>query len=160
LPLNFTFEGLAAARAALGRIDEWVARLTKLAGSENRASAQPLGTMSAFLEALDDDLNISGALGHLFDTIRESNRLMDQGQITAEDARAILNGWARIDQILAFETDAAAISPEVQALLDARAAARKGKDWGASDRLRDQIASLGWEVKDTKDGQQLTRGAP
>jgi len=160
LPLNFTFEGLAAARAALGRIDEWVARLAKLAGSENRASTHPLAAMSAFLDALDDDLNISGALGHLFDTIRESNRLMDQGQITAEDARAILNGWTRINQILALEPDAAAVPPEVQALLDARAIARKVKDWAASDRLRDQIAALGWEVKDTKDGQQVTRAAP
>jgi cysteinyl-tRNA synthetase len=42
LPLNFTFDGLAAARSALARIDEWVARLTTLAGSENRASAHPI----------------------------------------------------------------------------------------------------------------------
>jgi cysteinyl-tRNA synthetase len=154
LPLNFTFEGLAAARAALGRIDEWVTRLAALAGPA--ASDHPLAARTAFLEALDDDLNISGALGHLFDTIRESNRQMDQAQFSPADARAVLNWWSTINHILAFEPDAAAIPPEVQALLDQRAAARKAKDWTASDRLRDQLALLGWEVKDTKEGQRLT----
>jgi cysteinyl-tRNA synthetase len=156
LPLNFTFEGLAGARSALARIDEWVARLTKLAGSENRVSAHPLAEQTRFQEALDDDLNISGALGHLFDTIRESNRLMDKDQLTAPDGRALLNAWSNINQVLAFEAEAASIPPEIQALLAARDAARKGKDWPASDQLRDQMAALGWDVKDTKEGQRVT----
>ena len=156
LPLNFTFEGLAGARSALARIDEWVARLTASAGSEDRASSHPLAGQARFQEALDDDLNISGALGHLFDTIRESNRLMDQHQFAAADARALLNDWSKINKILAFDADAADIPAEIQALLDARALARKGKDWAASDQLRDQLAALGWEVKDTKEGQRVT----
>ncbi len=112
---------------------------------------------TAFQDALDDDLNISGALGHLFDAIRESNRLMDQEQFTAADARALLNWWSKVNQVLAFEADAAAIPPEIQALLDARELARKSKDWAGSDRLRDELAALGWEVKDTKEGQRVTR---
>jgi cysteinyl-tRNA synthetase len=157
LPLNFTFEGLAAARSALGRIDEWVARLTTLAGSETHASTHPLAAASGFQDALDEDLNISGALGHLFDAIRESNRLMDQGAFTAADARALLDWWSKINRILAFDPEPAAMPPEAQALLDARALARKNKEWAASDRLRDELAALGWEVKDTKDGQRVTR---
>jgi len=156
LPLNFTFEGLAGARSALARIDEWVARLTTLAGSENRASMHPLAEQTKFREALDDDLNISGALGHLFDTVRESNKLMDQQQFTPADARALLYRWSRINAVLALESDATVIPADVQALLNARDAARKGKDWAASDQLRDQMAALGWEVKDTKDGQRIT----
>ena len=157
LPLNFTFEGLASARAALGRIDEWVTRLTALAASAQSASEHPLAARTAFLEALDDDLNISGALGHLFDTIRDSNRLMDQTEFTPADARALLNWWTTVNRILAFDPDATAISPEIQSLLDRRAEARKAKDWPASDRLRDELSAKGWEVKDTKDGQRLTR---
>ena len=160
LPLNFTFEGLAAARSALARIDEWVTRLTTLAGSENRASAHPLGAATAFLDALDDDLNISGALGHLFDAIRESNRLIDQGAFTPEDARALLNWWRQANQVLAFEPDAATIPEQVQTLLEARATARKNKEWAASDKLRDELAALGWEVKDSKEGQRLTPRTP
>ena len=160
LPLNFTFDGLAGARSALARIDEWVARLTALAGSENRVSAHPLVGQARFQEALDDDLNIAGALGHLFDTIRESNRLMDRNQFAPAHARALLNEWGKINQVLAFEADAAAIPPQIQALLDTRALARKGKDWAGSDRLRDELAALGWEVKDTKDGQRVTPDLP
>ena len=52
---------------------------------------------------------------------------------------------------------AAAIPAEVQSLLDQRAAARQAKNWAESDRLRDAIAALGWAVKDTKDGQRLSK---
>jgi cysteinyl-tRNA synthetase len=58
--------------------------------------------------------------------------------------------------VLAFEPEASAVPPEIQALLDARALARKNRDWATSDKLRDELAALGWEVKDTKEGQVLT----
>src|SRR5438067_12842687 len=90
LPLNFTFDGLAAARSALARIDEWLARLSELAASEQIASAHPLATQTDFENALDDDLNISAALGHLFNMIRDTNKLMDQNTFTPADARALL----------------------------------------------------------------------
>jgi len=157
LPLNFTFDGLGAARSALARIDEWVTRLTNLAASENRASNHPLGVSTKFQDALDDDLNISGALGHLFVAIRESNLQMDQSNFTPADARGLLNWWISINQVLAFDPDQSNIPEEVRSLLEARALARKNKDWKASDLLRDQIAALGWEVKDTKEGQRVTR---
>jgi len=156
LPLNFTFDGLTAARAALARIDEWATRLTTLAAAENRASLHPLATSTLFQDALDDDLNISGALGHLFDTLRESNRLMDQGAFTPADARALINWWRNINQLLALDPDPSAIPDNIQSLLEARAHARAQKDWLASDTLRDTLLAQGWEVKDTKDGQRLT----
>jgi len=49
------------------------------------------------------------------------------------------------------------VPAEIQALLDARAAARKEKNWAESDRLRDEIAAAGWAVKDSKDGQTVTK---
>ena len=156
LPLNFTFDGLTAARAALARIDEWATRLTTLAAAENRASLHPLATSTLFQDALDDDLNISGALGHLFDTLRESNRLMDQSAFTPADARALINWWRNINQLLALDPDPSAIPDNIQSLLEARAHARAQKDWLASDTLRDTLLAQGWEVKDTKDGQRLT----
>lgn len=159
LPLNFTFEGLEAARSALGRIDEWVARLTEKAGNETKPSDFPLAHQTGFEDALDDNLNISAALGHLFDVIRESNRLIDQGALCAADARALLNWWQRINSVLQFERPEEAIPEAVQALLDQRAAARAAKDFATSDRLRGEIEALGWIVKDTKEGQKLTRKA-
>jgi cysteinyl-tRNA synthetase len=63
-----------------------------------------------------------------------------------------------VDGVLALQPDAgAAIPQEVEELLAARAAARAAKEWKKSDEIRDQIAVLGWTVKDTKDGQKILR---
>ena len=156
LPLNFTFEGLAGARSALSRIDEWVTRLTERAGNEQTASDYPLAHQSRFEDALDDNLNISGALGHLFDIIRESNRAVDHGELSPGDARALLNWWARINTVLEFQRDEEAMPHAVLDLLEQRIAARAAKNWKLSDELRDQIATLGWIVKDSKEGQKVT----
>lgn len=153
LPLNFTFESLAAARSALARLDEWTARLTDHAGSA--ASDYSLPQQAEFDSALDEDLNISAALGHLFEVIRESNRALDQSKLTPADARALLEWWKRINTILVLERDAAEIPAEVLALVEERQQARAAKDWKKSDQWRDRIAALGWIVKDTKDGPKL-----
>lgn len=159
--LNFTMEGLAAARTALARLDAWRERLLEkaqeTAGSES-TSEKPDAETEGFFTALDDDLNISGALAVLFETLRESNRSMDEGRLTPPQARGLLAWLARVDGVLALQPDAGAAIPEkVEELLDARAAARVAKEWKKSDELRDQIAALGWLVKDTKDGQRVTK---
>ncbi len=155
--LNFTFDGLAAARTALGRLDAWRERLTETAAAAAAAEIPDAAT-EGFFAALDDDLNISGALAVLFETLRESNRRMDEGILTPAQARGLLNWLARVDGVLALEPDAAVELPaEVEALVEARAAARAAKEWKKSDEIRDQIAALGWVVKDTKDGQKVSK---
>jgi cysteinyl-tRNA synthetase len=156
LPLNFTLEGMAGVRAALQRIDEWVARLESHAGSAT-AEPTPLAERAeAFFAKLDDDLNISGALGQLFELIRESNSALDHGQLSAGQATGLLSAWKRMDQVLALHRETAAIPAEVLALVEQRQQARAARDWAGSDRLRDEIARLGWIVKDTKDGPKLS----
>jgi cysteinyl-tRNA synthetase len=156
LPLNFTFKGLEGARAALERIDEWVGRLESLAGSAAAAPTALTAQADGFFSALDDDLNISGALGQLFDLIRESNAAMDRGELSAGQAAQVLASWRRIDGVLAFQREVATVPAEVLALVELRQQARAAKNWAESDRLRDEIARLGWVVKDTKDGPKLT----
>jgi cysteinyl-tRNA synthetase len=158
--LNFTFEGLAASRTALGRLDAWRERLIESAGSEPEPVAEAPGDATeGFFQALDDDLNISGALAVLFETLRESNRRMDEGMLTPAQAKGMLLWLARVDGVLALEPDiASALPAEVEQLVSARAAARAAKEWKKSDELRDQVAALGWTVKDTKDGQRISKG--
>jgi cysteinyl-tRNA synthetase len=163
LPLNFTLTGLEGARAALGRIDEWVRRIADLrshnadAGSATGGEmAVPLGRHQGFFRALDDDLNISGAMGQLFDLIRESNSALDHGQIGPAQAGELLKMWEAINRVLAFEPEAAAVPGEVLTLVEERQQVRAAKDWKTSDQLRDEIAALGWIVKDTKDGPKLS----
>ena len=156
--LNFTMDGLGAARVALGRLDAWRERLTETAGTEITAET-PNPATEGFFASLDDDLNISSALAVLFETLRESNRRMDEGTLSPAQARGLLNWLARVDGVLALEPEASqSIPPEVEELVAARAAARGAKEWKKSDEIRDQIAALGWIVKDTKDGQKVIRG--
>ncbi len=156
LPLNFTVAGLEGARASLARLDEWVERVAEHAAAHAPEPTPLSAHTESFLAALDDDLNISGAMGHLFDLVRESNRALDEKTLTQAQAAQLVADWQRLNGILALERDAAVIQPEVTALLAERQAARAAKNWALSDRLRDRIAALGWIVKDTKDGQKLS----
>jgi cysteinyl-tRNA synthetase len=158
-PLNFTWEGMDESREALRRIDGWTVRLREKAGEENdqRSTSNVQHPKEEFGATLDDDLNISGALGVLFETIRETNRRMDGGEMGAEEAKAWLEWWGRVDQTLAISGEEAELPAEIAELTEARVQARLAKDWRKSDQLRDELAARGWEARDTKDGQKVTR---
>ena len=112
--------------------------------------------MDAFFNCLDDDLNISGAMGCLFDWLRETNRLLDTEQNPLH-AREALAEWKRLNSVLRLEAEKSAIPSEVLALVEERNAARASKNWSESDRLRDAITQLGWTVKDSKDGTLVSK---
>jgi len=154
-PLNFTIEGLDAARTAIARFDEWSRRLAELAGPNGEDLPEELHP-EAFGEALDDDLNISAALGALFTLIRDSNRLLSEGKLSAGQARTLLDWRSRINGVLSLDAEEDAIPEAVRQILEKRAEARANKDWKASDLLRDELLDLGWQVKDTKEGQKLS----
>ena len=155
--LNFTWDGMTEARESLGRIDDWLERMRECAEKETAKIDNQLG--HDFEDALDDDLNISAALGFLFETIRETNRAMDENKLDAKSAAAWLTWWNRIDETLHFETEDAELPEQVKQLAEARAQARLAKDFQKSDELRDKLNALGWEARDTKDGQKITRRA-
>ena len=160
VPLNFTWEGMKEARESLARIDEWLGRLREAIEKENgqRPASSARRPMQKFEEALDDDLNISAALGFLFESIRDTNRAMDEDKLDPASANAWLNWWNRVNTILDLEPEMKiAVPEEVTQLANERENARHEKNWKQSDELRDQISALGWEVRDTKDGQKLTR---
>jgi cysteinyl-tRNA synthetase len=163
VPLNFTWEGMNEAHESLGRIDEWLARLRECSASVRLArshAGQARSVPYTFEDALDDDLNISAALGFLFESIRETNRAMDQNEMDAASANAWLEWWKRINTVLDLEAETdVAIPDQVTLLAQQRENARREKNWKRSDELREQISALGWEVRDTKDGPKLTRGA-
>lgn len=158
--LNFSFDSLAAARAALARLDEFRDRFRTMAGT---ATAGPLpawaaGAPSAFHAALADDLNISGAMGVLFDFVRDGHRAMDAGATSPSDATAALAVLADWDRVLAlFEPEATSVDSEVEELARLRETARRERRWAEADRLRDEIAARGWVVQDTPQGFRLRR---
>src|SRR5213595_698340 len=101
--LNFTFEGMEESRQSLTRIDEWLQRLRET--TSNGAPGKGVGPVPTndFQSTLDDDLNISGALGILFESIRETNRAMDANELGATAAKAWLQWWDEINGVLALD---------------------------------------------------------
>ena len=97
------------------------------------------------------------ALAALFDMVHQGNRSLDEGGVDAPAAAAALTILDVMDTVLGLKPDTAGDGPDeaVQALLDERAAARSSKQWAESDRLRDALAVMGWEVRDTPAGQKL-----
>jgi cysteinyl-tRNA synthetase len=163
-PLEYTPESLAAAGAAIDRLDGVVAALEAYAETRGDAADLP-GVLdaarSAFEAALDDDLNVSAALAAVFDLVRELNRRIADRSLSTTDASRALELLRDLDRVLGLLPDAPGDLPEGAAeLLAARDAARAGRDWGASDRLRDELAALGVAVEDTRDGQRWRRTGP
>jgi cysteinyl-tRNA synthetase len=159
--LEYTASSLDAATAAIDRLDALIGGLE--AYSEDHADAGDFAAeldaaRGRFEAALDDDLNVSAALGALFDLVRELNRRLADRALSTADATRALAFLRELDVILAILPDAGAdLPPGAAELLAAREAARAGRDWPASDRLRDELLALGIAVEDTRDGQRWRR---
>ncbi|MDO4527664.1 MAG: cysteine--tRNA ligase, partial [bacterium] len=157
--LNFTFDALAAARTALARVDECVDALN-VRVKENRADdgVRVASQLEAFGAALGDDLNAPEAFAAFYAFIRAANSALSQG-LSSAGAQAALDELNQMDRVLGFVNFGRAVAEEIpaeiQALADARAKARAEKNWAESDRLRDELAAQGWQVRDSKDGQTL-----
>jgi cysteinyl-tRNA synthetase len=150
--LNFTFDGLQGARSALQRMDEFLMKLQEIAGGG--AGIEPAALLSQFEAALDDDLNISAALGALFEFVREANKRV----VPPEEAAGILAAWRRLDEVLGIGLPTKSDVPaEIQQLVEERQAARKAKNFKRSDEIRDQLAKQGWAIEDTPNGPRAKR---
>ncbi|UCF67672.1 MAG: cysteine--tRNA ligase, partial [Acidobacteriota bacterium] len=163
-PLNFSFSALEQARRELERIEELRDRLRREAReTAGRAGFGPRidEAEQAFGARLDDDLNISGALGEVFRLVRELNTAVDRGEASREDAEKFERFLASVDRVVAalvpWQAREERIDPDVQRLVDEREAARAGKDWAAADRLRDEIQALGYSIEDTPQGARVRR---
>ncbi|HET7030449.1 MAG TPA: cysteine--tRNA ligase [Candidatus Limnocylindrales bacterium] len=161
-PLNYSEESLAAATAALERLDALIAALD--AYREDRADDAELPAVldaadAAFGDALDDDLNVSAALAVLFDLVRELNRRIDARSLSTADGTRAQAAIRALDEVLAIlpADDRDDLDESTLALLQERIAARAARDWAASDRLRDELAARGIAVEDTRDGQRWRR---
>ena len=159
--LNFTFASLEANRAALRRIDEFYFSLKEIVGSEIEPGVLPDWAEKAklnFIKEMDDDMNISGAFGAIFDLVHEGNIALSGGRVSPQMALSLLNLWSDLDRVLGLLIPMDSSVPEkVVQLADLRQSARNNKDWSESDRLRDEIAALGWQVKDGSDGYKIRK---
>ena len=161
--VDFSNEALQASQKGLERLMEAFAQIERVEPTEGGALTEAYAeelTQKCY-EALDDDFNSPIVISHLFDACRTINQLVDRKQTITpsglEALRQTLNVF--VHDILGLRTEAQggsqreeAFSAAVDMLLELRAKAKAAKDWATSDAIRDRLAELGFEVKDTKEG--------
>ncbi len=161
--VDFSNEALQASEKGLARLLEANARLDGIVpAAEGTVGPEQVKQLEEkCYAALDDDFNSPIVIGHLFDACRTINQLADKkATVTAE----VLEELRRVFRTFAFdllglraETAGNAGREEsfgraVDLLLDMRRKAKEAKDWATSDRIRDELAALGFEIKDTREG--------
>lgn len=161
---NFTLAGIKDAEKSIQRLDEWIERLQHVPATK---SSKPLRVkplikrwQNQLLHDLNDDLNTPEAIKHLFEIMRETNRLMEDRQLDQEAAEVILDFIYSLHQIFPifrFETADEAIPHSIQQLVNAREAARQSKDWAKADSIRDELFASGFELFDTPEGTRVRK---
>ena len=168
--LNFTFDGLQQATSAVERLRNFADRLSqgKFAPGGQPAMAERIKQAAEDFDAgLSDDLNTAMALAAVFDLVRDANIAIDKGEFRQEDARAAQAFLATFDCVFAvlkdddeaklrelgYNKETAGLSDEeVEKLVTERQAARKRRDFAASDRIRKELADRGIILEDSRDG--------
>lgn len=158
--LNFTFQGLEAARTSLTRLKAFKLRLEELPAPVVTSGVEAPLTKKrkAFDEALCDDLNTSVALSALFDAVRAANSTMDSG-IWTEAARQTMTAFLDDFQVV-FGIPLSReelLDKTVEALIERRNQARKAREFAEADRIRDDLQSRGILLEDTPSGVRWKR---
>ena len=161
--VDFSNEALQASEKGLSRLMEGVANLKRITPADGGSVGMEYvdELRRKCYEAMDDDLNSPIVISHLFDACRVINTVVDQKATMSAD---VLGALAEVFHTFAFdilglkeETGGGsgreeAFGKVVDMLLEQRMIAKANKDWATSDKIRDNLAALGFEVKDTKDG--------
>jgi cysteinyl-tRNA synthetase len=151
-PLAFSPAELEQAAASVERVRDLARRLDpEAAGPEGLDEP-----VERFYAALADDFNTPGARAALFDWISEANRRLDAGE---RFGAGHLAGMLRVIGLENLLETADEAPPEAVRLLEEREAARADRDFELADRKRDEVAALGWQVRDTPEGPRLVRKA-
>jgi len=153
--LNFTFEGIKAAENTVNKLTEFIDTIKRCKSNKPNPKILKLveKTKKAFEKEMDDDLNISPALAHIFEFIHKINKINMKDELSKKDSKLILNFMKSIDRVIGvMEHKQEKIPTKITDLAKKREKARKNKDWKESDNIRDKIKSAGYEIKDTKEG--------
>lgn len=157
--VDFSSEALEASEKGLERLMDGYARLQKLSPSAT-SSVDTAGLRAKCEEALNDDLNTPIAISYLFEALKAINSVHDgKATISAADLEELQSVFKlMIEDLLGLKVEAAATGTNeaykqaIDMLLNMRLEAKRNKDWATSDKIRNELTALGFEIKDTKDG--------
>lgn len=154
-PLNFSFGALETARNTVRRLDWFIQRLIKTPAGKGHPDTDQFiyDVKQGFSAAMDDDLNISGALAALFSFVRRIGAPLSQGLLSQPEKEKVLETLKGLDSVLGvMDFTEEAVDAEVLALLEERRRLRSQGRWEEADRVRQRLAVMGIEVVDGPEG--------
>jgi cysteinyl-tRNA synthetase len=157
--VDFSNEALQASEKGLERLMEGYERLQKLVPSDI-SSSDMNGLRQRCEEAMCDDLNTPIVIAHLFDAVKFINLVYDgKATVSSTDLEELKNVFRLfVEDLLGLKKEDEniakyeALKKAVDLLLEIRLEAKRNKDWATSDKIRNELTALGFEIKDTKDG--------
>jgi cysteinyl-tRNA synthetase len=160
--LNFTFDALAGAERTVASLRDFRARLSEAKtepGSDDALRESAARALRGFEDGMDDDLNTSVALAAVHNLSREVNTALARKKVRTDNKTELLALLDRFDTVLNIfgNQQTEMLDSDIQALIDERQEARRRRDFGRADQLRDQLANLGIILEDTKDGVRWKR---
>jgi len=160
--LNFTFDALAGAERTVASLRDFRARLSEAKsepGKNERLSETAARALQEFEAGMDDDFNTSIALAAIHNLSREVNTALARKHVKAENQQELLALIDRFDTVLNIfgKQQREMLDSEIQSLINDRQEARRRRDFARADEIRDELASLGIILEDTKDGVRWKR---
>ena len=158
-PLNFTWAILEESKTALAKLDELVRKLQRLASMDNGGAVSEFDdgrvalsrAREKFEEGMCDDLNTPQAISALFE-LRNFVVHTAMNPVVATECLEFLRDADGVLGVLRLEAEEEDLDADVEALIEARTAARGAKDWAEADRIRDELVAMGIELEDTPEG--------
>jgi cysteinyl-tRNA synthetase len=154
-PLNFTFGALDTAKNTVRKLNGFIQRLIRYRPGAGFADTDQCiyDVNQSFANALDDDMNISGALASLFEFVKQISLPVSRSELNAKERDDVLDMIKKIDSVLGvMDFREEVVSEEVLKLLRERESLRRSGQWQASDEIRERLLSRGVVVSDTPDG--------
>ena len=156
-PLAYTDESITSAENGIKRLKSGFRPATdKATGTDTETlTAKTASTRDAFTQAMDDDINTAGALGHIFELVRSINSARDAGA-TDEQLRAAQETLRELTGVLGLELREKSGTGDadkfINLLIEVRTEVRAQKLWVLSDQIRDKLKELGVSIEDGKEG--------
>ncbi|GAC1511746.1 MAG: cysteine--tRNA ligase [Candidatus Dormibacteraceae bacterium] len=159
--LRLSTEALHAAAEQVRRLREFADRVMRTAPAQvdHEEVVRRIGEVrSAYRDALDDDLNLPQGVGLVFELVREANAALDAGRVGERGKQALLQLIDDFDAHLdVVHADEPGLAEEVERLIADREAARKGRDFGRADQIREELRQKGIALEDSKEGVRWRR---